>query len=380
MKTQEYLSSGLLELYIAGVLNESESAEITQQIATNPLLAKEVEQIERIYCKIGLEYAPYLNDNTLDDILHQIESIDNQTQSLSITNNRDIASSGILELYVAGALSEEESIEITHLIAKDKYLQVEVEKVEKAYIQLSISEAPTLDEFSLFNMLNNIDKIQDDLVEGSHQMSVSSNHIRQKQHNNRKSDISEKYHTHNLAKRNWQYLAAAALILMISAGASFFMMNEFRKTSEQIAVLDIGNTKAIDGLEAGYSDDRNSFMANSVSSIEVLLVSTKKDMPNMEAIIYWNNHEGDTYIEASKLPVPPNNKQWQVWAEISNVASPYNLGLLPKMEKNKDNFFKLQKLQKQAISFFITLEPVGGSLLPSPTQIYLKTKEENRNI
>lgn len=51
-------------------------------------------------------------------------------------------SSGILELYVFGALSEKESEEITSYVKQYSEIKKEVEEIEKSLLQLSAAIAP----------------------------------------------------------------------------------------------------------------------------------------------------------------------------------------------------------------------------------------------
>ncbi len=380
MTEQEYILSGLLELYIAGALTESESTEITKAVQASSQLAKEVESIEDTFCKIAMSQTPTLPENMFANIIQEINNSNNESLSLhSIKDNTLLISSGILELYVAGALTEEESIKISQLIADDADIQAEVERIEASYIQLSIADTPPLDEYGLADILVKIDHIEKQTAPTTNLL-VSINNIVE----NNQESYGEKvgsFETKNFFREYGHYLAAAIIILMISAGANLFMMSELKKTSEQVAILDQDNVKAIDGMQTAYSSDRKNFMTHSSpSTLAIILMPTQKDITDIEATLYWDYQNGITHIDASKLPLSPKGKQWQVWAEISSNVTPYNLGLLSNMKTDQDNFFKLQMLNKEPKSFFVTLEPTGGSLLPSPNFIYLKATKRSENI
>ena len=47
MNTQEYIESGNLELYVYGLLNESETKEISELAKINPAIGKEIISIEK---------------------------------------------------------------------------------------------------------------------------------------------------------------------------------------------------------------------------------------------------------------------------------------------------------------------------------------------
>lgn len=370
----DYISSGLLELYIAGGLTESESIEVSKAIESNPLLAKEVEEIEYAFCKLSELQAPHLPSDTFLDILQDIDNESSFDESVA-DNSDSIISSGILELYVAGGLSDEENTRITALIKKDDAIKDEIERIETAYIQISVVDAPPLDEFGLSDILNSINEVDNQTPK----LSVVSNNTVDNQQSE-KTQV-ESYKTAGFLQTYGHYVAAAVIMLMVSAGANLFMIGELEKASEQVAILDQNTTETIDGMQASHSGDRKRFMTNSsVNTLEVVLLPTKKNMRDMEVTVYWDSQIGTTHIDATKLPVPPEGKQWQIWAGIPNIASPYSLGLLSNMKTDQDNFFKLRMLQKEPDSFFVTLEPIGGSFLPSPNHIYLETTKKSRNI
>lgn len=53
-------------------------------------------------------------------------------------------SSGILELYIAGALREDESIEVFRNINKYSKVKVEVNRIEKTFIDIAVNIAPKI--------------------------------------------------------------------------------------------------------------------------------------------------------------------------------------------------------------------------------------------
>lgn len=57
-------------------------------------------------------------------------------------NVKEYIASGILELYVYGALPEDESAEVTKMIKKYPEVRAEVEEIENALIRLSSAAAP----------------------------------------------------------------------------------------------------------------------------------------------------------------------------------------------------------------------------------------------
>ena len=56
---EEYISSGILELYVYGALSETESREVTDMLREYPEVEKEVEEIEDALQKLAVGVAPY---------------------------------------------------------------------------------------------------------------------------------------------------------------------------------------------------------------------------------------------------------------------------------------------------------------------------------
>ena len=57
-------------------------------------------------------------------------------------NIKEYISSGILELYVLGMLSEEESREVTRLVNKHPALQTEVDKIQQSLQAYARNQGP----------------------------------------------------------------------------------------------------------------------------------------------------------------------------------------------------------------------------------------------
>ena len=56
---QEYLESGILELYVCGALTEAEREEVTRALQEYPEVKQEVEQIEDALRELSATAAPY---------------------------------------------------------------------------------------------------------------------------------------------------------------------------------------------------------------------------------------------------------------------------------------------------------------------------------
>lgn len=73
MKPQEYINSGLLELYVYGVLNDDENELISNMVNKYPEIRVEVEDIEEVLMALSTEVSPSYSPQIKDNILSHIK-------------------------------------------------------------------------------------------------------------------------------------------------------------------------------------------------------------------------------------------------------------------------------------------------------------------
>lgn len=72
MNIKEYIESGILELYIYGVLSEEENLEVSKRLHEYPEIKKEVEEIEQALQELGAAVAPYNPEHLLVSIKEKL--------------------------------------------------------------------------------------------------------------------------------------------------------------------------------------------------------------------------------------------------------------------------------------------------------------------
>lgn len=68
MEVRAYIESGILELYVFGTLNESETAEVAQMAEKHPEIQEEILSIEKAVISLSYSMAPYLSASNYDRI------------------------------------------------------------------------------------------------------------------------------------------------------------------------------------------------------------------------------------------------------------------------------------------------------------------------
>jgi len=249
--------------------------------------------------------------------------------------------SGILELYVYGLLTETENLEIAEMAKKNPEVDQEIISIEKAIVALSSS-------FSPFHSVANFEKIKARL-ELKHGKVVEMK-----------------------PASTWsQYVGwAAAVLLLLGLG---YQTLELTKTKD--AITTVGNEKTKIEREFAYLDQQNKETQKNLTIVRDIkntgvTLGGQAVSPTSFAKVYWNKDTKTTYIDAAGLPKPPKGMVYQVWAlKLSPVLTPTSIGLLSDFEGNSNKIFAVDRTN-EAEAFGITLEPAGGSLTPTMTQLY----------
>lgn len=253
---------------------------------------------------------------------------------------REYIESGILELYVFGNLSEEEALEVTKMAAEHEEIRAEILSIEKAVVSLSYSVAPYL---SAANFL----KIKKQLI----------------QKNEGVIDIKPK--SNIISHLGW----AAAVLLMFGVG---YQYNESIISESKLTNIAAEKSKLIKDLNGLELKNKNTETVLAVVRDEnniVIPLGGQTIAPLAKAKIYWNKTTEVVFVDASGLPEPPEGKEYQIWALKLNPLRPTSIGLLVDFKANSSKLFEVQKANG-ADAFGITLEPKGGSPLPTLEQLY----------
>ncbi|MFD1095656.1 anti-sigma factor [Salegentibacter chungangensis] len=255
-------------------------------------------------------------------------------------------SSGILELYVYGALSEEESREVTRVLKEYPEVRKEVEEIEAALTKLAISTAP-------YNPEHLLATLKEKLRNSNNNTTV----------------------THPAASKErtpwFSYIGWAASILLLVG--LFFLFNENNELRTSLREQKVKNAR----MEQQIADARE----DAEKTKELLAVLRDKEVnriplkgqnvaPEAYAQVYWNEKEQKAYIDAQGLPEPPRGKVYQVWSLTMQPLTPTSIGLLEDFEKDENKVFSLENANKSE-AFGITLEPEGGSESPTMDQLYV---------
>jgi anti-sigma-K factor RskA len=249
--------------------------------------------------------------------------------------------SGILELYVAGQLSEKENSEIHGYAQEYPEIKEEIETIEKALLELSKKVSPGLGNSDFTALKRNLGKVVD-----------------------LKDSTKEK-------KSSWpNYLGWAASLLFAAGMLWMYLENDTLKT--EIEIVNENNRlleEQILGVRNKVADAETILNQLRDKNITVVALGGQTVSPESHAKAYWNAETQTVYIDAQGLPEPPPGYDYQVWSLKLNPLTPTSIGLLEDFASNEKLLFELSN-PNESEAFGITLEPKGGSETPTLEQLY----------
>ena len=261
-------------------------------------------------------------------------------------STQDYINEGLLELYVAGILTEEENQRISNLIASDPELQREVEAIEASVVSLSKAVAPkTLNTNRYQKILSKIKNNSDDKV------------------------ITLK--TTEKSAIGWLGYIGWAAALFLAFGIWGILNNkkeiEYELTSQEAKnkILEEQIVESRADLEAA-NELVSIFRAK---GIKIISLEGQNNFENTYAKAIWYEEDQKVYIDAVGLPDPPPGKVYQVWSLKLEPLTPTSVGLLKNFTSDDNKVFTLNN-PNQSEAFGITLEPEGGSEAPTMEQLY----------
>ena len=254
---------------------------------------------------------------------------------------KEIISSGLLEMYVMGATSSDESIKVEQWRSMFVEVDEEIINIEKSLEAYAFANAITPSSSikeKIFISIKNNSSTENKSLQSAKVVSISP--------------------LRNIAA------AAAVLLLIGSSVLNFFYYNKyndvnskFNESQQQIALLnehltDLNNDMGI--VQSKYSEPV------SLKGLEAA--------PDAAAKIFWMKNTGEVYVDPINLPMAPNGKQYQLWAIVD--GKPIDGGMITSKDGKKYHIQKMKTFGK-AQAFAITLETEGGNPQPKGT-MYVK--------
>ncbi len=250
-------------------------------------------------------------------------------------------SSGVLELYVAGLLSEKENLEVHRYAMEHPQIKSEIEAIEAAVLTVARTASP--ERKIIFDGIA-------DRLQGPTETKVVP--LREK---------STKWTT---------YLGWAASVLL--AIGLFWMYTENQRLQAEKALVEQNNgtlEQQIANANLSLENTQNLLALLRDKNVKVVPLGGQEVSPSSYAKAYWNKQDQKLFIDAIGLPEPPDGMVYQVWSLKLNPLTPTSVGLLEDFAMDNNKVFALNN-PNDSEAFGITLEPSGGSASPNLDQLY----------
>ena len=252
--------------------------------------------------------------------------------------------SGILELYIAGALSEKENEQVYSLMMKHPEILEEIKEIEKTISTLTAHVAPKNSATSFKGVLIKMLQEKEDAI---------------------------KVLSLKITRKNWSTYTGWAAVLVV--GSSLVLsLNKSANLQGQIDTINEAKEQyeiQLDETNTDLAENKKLLAVIRNKDIVTIALQGQKVSPESYAKVYWNKNTQNIYLDVQGLPDPPEGKVYQVWSLKLDPLSPTSLGTIDNFTANDSKIFTINN-PNESQAFGITLEPAGGSKTPTLEQLY----------
>jgi anti-sigma-K factor RskA len=278
-------------------------------------------------------------------------------------NAQDYISSGLLEAYVLGALSESEFEQVAGAVCRFPEVREEVALLEESLFRqaqlVAVAPPPALEE-----------RIWAQLATQAPATGAPISTIAEAPKSIPLPPPVQAEREIDLAPRRKSFplgMAAALLLLLGSVAANYVI---YQNGQQREAALTAANTQlktemaVRDGNLRAMQDRYRSEaeMAADPAMQTVAMRSLQAGKP-MAATMYWNAGRQKAFVSVQKLPPPPDGMQYQLWAIAD--GKPVSLGMIDNAIASEGGMQPVQLPVAAGQAFAVSLEQAGG--VPSPT-------------
>lgn len=256
-------------------------------------------------------------------------------------NIQEYIQSGVVELYVAGALCEEDARELESLAQQYPALKQEIAEVEK-----------TLEAYALAHQKEPDPALKNRVLDGIKQ---SSQHPSPAVSN--RSDVTEETDPEPIplpsTRTHWLAIAASLVLLLASAGIGYNFYRKNQQLQSEIVAIRSQNQQQ-ENLVRSILYDPN-YQALVLKGSEKLPMK----MPQAEIRVFWNAETKQVHVSVGQLPELEKDQQYQLWALKDD--QPIDAGVF---QANTAGVVQSLKAIAAADKWAVTVEPKGGSTQP----------------
>jgi cell division protein FtsB len=272
---------------------------------------------------------------------------------------QELISSGKLELYVAGVLSEREMGDIAVLAVEHPEVALEIEKIEQVMVEfLSPSE---------FRMPDSEKEQQIDIILGK----IRLDNINKPSNGHSQASAPVRV----MRFSNWAVAALMVGLILTTALSVYFSSKNSGLASEIASLKDKDENLAATNGQFQDKVNRMEQQVNVMRNIltkRVQLTSTGSKLTGQDSymLVYWNPQSKKLLLVDANLPNLSPDQQYQLWALYD--GKPIDAGVFDLKTLQVSSSF--QKDVPNAQAFAVTVEPKGGSATPTLSNLCMMGK------
>jgi len=258
--------------------------------------------------------------------------------------------SGILELYILGDVTPEEKLQVEEMALKHPAIKAELNEIERAMEEYAKSNAIDPPDHLRDRVLNSmVTNLADDTTFDERNLKSPRNVVPLVEHN---PVIFYKY-----------ALAACLALLLVSGIALISLYNRLQQSNTQLASLQVNNQQFANRVN--LMDEQLHVFRD--ASFKFMTLKGTAKAPKAELTVAWSPVKHKVMIDMSTMKMPANDKahQYQLWAIVGKT--PVDLGVFDMTADSAA--MKEMKSVASASTFAVTLEPRGGSPVPTMNEM-----------
>jgi anti-sigma-K factor RskA len=248
-------------------------------------------------------------------------------------NIEEYISTGVLEAYALGDLTQAERAEVEKNLLQYPQLKAELTRIEEAQEKLLMSQA-----------VQPRASVKEDLFK----------------------KLDEKPKAKVVALNGgsfWRYAAAASIVVaLVASYLAFTYYHRWQNTEISLNTLIAQNQEIAQNyntVNQRLNEIEADLRITSSPAFNRIILKGSANAPDAMASVYWNSGTQEVYLSIQNLKTLAQENQYQLWAIVD--GKPVDAGVF---EHITDGLQKM-KLMAGATAFAITIETRGGK--PSPT-------------
>ncbi len=279
--------------------------------------------------------------------------------------------SGVLELYVSGALTEQEMREVERMAHQYPAIKQELDEIEKSFFEMA-NELHTGPRASLKDELLKNVKMS---IAGTSQKNASTEKpVSNTESVEQKVESAKVIELPKKKSNTYKFALAASLALLIaSTSALLVVYNNLTNTEEKLVDLQTKyneSTTRMASLKTSYDETQNMIGSLRAADVQKLKLDGLAISPESEAMVHWDKATKKVILDPMNLPRTDETHDYQLWAIVD--GKPVDLGTFSPGD-NELNIYVMKSIEAPQ-AFAITLEPKGGSENPTMEQMYVMGK------